>query len=330
MKTFDLSNDYKFIGTNVQKNLYQLYKIFGTKFYIKHKKLKVPVFLYKFKFEHSKRKPYFILEYFQLKQTDSLKPFKIDFFDSVKQTNNNNTYIANIHKSDTINGSKMVELVLAIQKKLNVEKTSLYDGAEIDCKDKKVDLSFFKLIEKRRTFYQKFGFSFSLEGAWPLLETLFDNKNNMASVIDNYITLFRKIKINEYVTKYKEVIDLVASVIKKQKFDNVEIKLLRSPYEDGNLYVKQDKIENELIELVGTSNKILKICIKTKKIYLYQLLIELLNDKKCDDFETIMKHIVKNNMHKIIIKSKQIVFNHIKIFKTIQIIRNNSKYEFVF
>ena len=41
MKTFDLSNDYKFIGTNVQKNLYQLYKIFGTKFYIKHKNLKV-------------------------------------------------------------------------------------------------------------------------------------------------------------------------------------------------------------------------------------------------------------------------------------------------
>jgi len=317
MKIFDLSKEYKFIGKDVQKNISVLYKKFGKRFTIKYKKMKVPVSLYKRIFKHS-GKTFFILEYYQTKRTEELKPFKIEFIDesSSDYKLNNTTYIANIHNTNEISGSQMVDLVVSIQRKLNVIKTTLFDGATIHCNNIEINLSFFKLIEKNRTFYQKFGFKYSTDGIWPLLKAMFGNKKNVQKIMHNSLNLFKKIKISEYITKHKQVIDLISNIIKKQDYHKTDI----SSYDFFNndpRYVKSSKIEEHLIEQVGISNKVLKICMNTKKKYLYQLLIELLNNKKCQEYDTIMKYIVENNQYQIKYMKKTITFNYIKLFNII-------------
>lgn len=321
MKTFDLSKKYNF-DNDVQKNIKKLYKKFGKRFNIKYKKNMIPVKLYKKVYKETGNS-FYVLEYYLKKQYEELKPFQILFYDESSETFDKNdiTYIGNIHRTEEISGSTMVKFVIELQKKLKVKKTTLYDGATVYCNDQKIDLSFFKLIEKKRTFYQKFGFKFSTDGIYQLRRIQYGSKENFQKIMNKCIDKFRKIKVSEYLKLHKQIVDLINIIIKKQDYKKVEI------ISKSNIYSKQYQIEKELLEQIQQSNNIIKILSDTKKVYLYQLLIELLKKGYCHYYNDIMEYIIKNNLYKIKYKSKTIIFNNLELFKIIFQLRQNSRFE---
>ena len=324
MKTFDLSKKYNF-DNDVQKNIKKLYKKFGKRFNIKYNKIMIPVKLYK-KIYKETGNSFYVLEYYLKKQYEDLKPFQILFYDESSQTFDKNdiTYIGNIHRTEDISGSTMVKFVIELQKKLKVKKTTLFDGATVYCNDQKIDLTFFKLIEKKRTFYQKFGFKFSTDGIYPLRRIQYGPKENFQKIMNRCIDKFRKIKVSGYLKLHKQIVDLINIIIKKQDYKKVEI--VNKEYEN-NIYKLDSQIEKELLEQIKISNKIIKILSDTKKVYLYQLLIELLKKGYCHYYSDIMEYIIKNNLYKIKYKSKTIIFNNLELFEIIFHLRNNSRYE---
>ena len=57
----------------------------------------------------------------------------------------------------------------------------LYDETKITYEGKDFDLSFFKLLEKGKTFYMKFGFDFELVNDEQWIYTAFTNKKIFTS-----------------------------------------------------------------------------------------------------------------------------------------------------
>jgi len=181
MLIFDLESKNIKFKSNLQANIRLLYYKFKDKFMIKDGNIIVPVRLELIKTHNVK---YYSL-YYDIEFRDNyLLPFKIDFIDTCKYKLNNNCYIANITKIENISGSTMVKLVLKILKILKVHIATLYDDTNIKCGDTKIGLSYFKLIEKQQSFYQKFGFKYMLKCS-PKED--FFNKFNSNRAINKYL-----------------------------------------------------------------------------------------------------------------------------------------------
>ena len=169
-------------------------------------------------------------------------PFKISFFSGPQKSGNllvgNDAYINNILKTDKISGSKMVLLVLEILKKLNVKEVSLHDGTQIDCGDTKLELTWFKLLEKKRGFYENLGFKYDIN-LWR--KNFFANKDTMYDHLHNQIDKFRKIKISYYKEKYQNIINLISNVIINQDFNKVDVGIKFGCYIDQMTEDMKDK-----------------------------------------------------------------------------------------
>ena len=218
MKTLDLNKDLGYKKGDLQNNIKDLKKKYGMKFMIKYKKFKIPV---KFKVNHKKLigLSYLSLQYDIKKKTHYLLPFQIDFLDSTGNSYklNNKVYIGEITKTDKISGSNMVKFVLELLKKLGTVTAKLYDGATVNCGNEELELSFFKLIEKNRKFYEKFGFKLTTKySSWS--RKIFPNNSTFYNILYQRIDQFKKIKISYYIKIYSKVLDLICNVIKKQDF----------------------------------------------------------------------------------------------------------------
>ena len=106
----------KSFNDNVGHNIKLIIKTFGKKFIIKINDFNIPIIIKKIKTDI----PYYVIKYDMPKRTYDLLPFKIAFIDICNRTINNNAYIQNIHKTDEISGTKMMECVLLILKELHV------------------------------------------------------------------------------------------------------------------------------------------------------------------------------------------------------------------
>lgn len=144
-------NDLK-MSYDVQQNIAYISKEFGDKFYIKINELIIPVTLIKVKIDATDIE-YYEMNYFENKKTKMHMPFSIVFVDK-NFKRGNNTCINFIRGTKKISGTNMIKICLEIQKFLHVKKTTLHDAASIKCDDKKLKLSFFKIIEKGKTYYQ--------------------------------------------------------------------------------------------------------------------------------------------------------------------------------
>ena len=337
MKTLDLNKDLGYKKGDLQNNIKDLKKKYGMKFMIKYKKFKIPV---KFKVNHKKLigLSYLSLQYDIKKKTHYLLPFQIDFLDSTGNSYklNNKVYIGEITKTDKISGSNMVKFVLELLKKLGTVTAKLYDGATVNCGNDELELSFFKLIEKKRGFYEKFGFKltsqFSYEG-----KRNFPDNSTMYNLLYQRIDQFKKIKISYYINTYSKILNLICNVIKKQDFNKVDIALryyveIQSNNINNNFeYVKQSDVKSKLLNLVGEINSLFEILRKTKNTFLYKLMIELFNDpKKCSGYKRINDLIIKNNIYMIKYGKNIIKFDYNKIFSDLGSIKwyTRLKYDF--
>ena len=324
MKILDLNHPPKFTD-NLQKNVLLLKKIFNKKFIIKDSDLEFPVYLYEIVEQDNPKMKYYSLIYNEEERYDWLLPFKIVFLDTIAVEKNNNCYIANIHKKDNISGSIMVTFVLKLLKLLHVEKAYLHDGANIQCanSDFNIDLSFFKLLEKGITFYQKFGFNFYLAENNSDLLLNFGSLDNMMKSLKNDLKNIHRIKIKYYRDAYIKILDIIKESIKNQDYENVKI-YLHHPYKP--YLVKPDKVKEHLLSTIRDIDSLLHIIKGSKRIYLTELMVDLLY-KDCNSYLKMEDLIFRNMFKGIKYRGKGIILKHHKIFRNLMFIRNNAIFE---
>lgn len=322
MKTFDLSKNINF-SDDVQKNLKILSNLYGKKFNIKTTKFSVPVILKKEKLIVDGITPYALIYDMDILEENEY-PFRILFSDGEPPKLGNDAHINHIHKTDNISGSEMVSLVLEILKKLQVKYASIYDGAKVNCGDSKMDLSFLKLIEKKRSFYEKFGFRYSVK--YNVLNTrkMFLTDEKFYKLLYQTIDKFRKIKVSYYKKKINDVITLISKVILNDDFGNVNLTIIRPNINYDKEYYYSPKKENkkklnELLKNFSDLNTILK---KSSEVYLFELMVRLFNED-CNQYLKITDWIIKSKYHFIQYKNKKITFDYKYIYKFLSFLRNN-------
>ena len=329
MKTFDLSKEYEFTK-DLQKNLKILKKKFGGKFLIKTKKFTIPVLLVQ-KEMRLRKKKYFQLRYDIERIEESLWPFIINFTESIRSLElGNNAQILHLHKTKEISGTNMVLLILEILKKLNTKQATLGDGTQIDCNGKKISLTLFKLIEKRRGFYENLGFKYDISNS-ENAKSIFKNEKKLYKFLYKNLDKFKKIKISYYENLYNKIIKLIADIIIKQDFESVDIGLknksgleLRTKGKKFNFIYKKKKDNRKyLINLIGQINDTLNLFKNTKKIYIYELMIELFY-KDCNKYILLMNNLIDNNLYFIEYNKTKYEFKKSFIIEFIYMARHNA------
>ena len=238
-------------------------------------------------------------------RTSSLYPFKIDFYDYVRGTLNNNSYIANIQKTDKISGTDMLKICLKINEVLGVKKTNLIDETTVKCKKEEIDLSFVKLLEYDKTFYTRLGFEFEItDNLDPLIK--FNDKQKLMEEIDRIIKVIRKIKISDIIDEYEKTLNLITKILKENNKENMDIMIDNwSTYKN----IEEIYIENpydELKDIFAECNDVLRILNKyPEEELLYTLLIKLFKDK-CEEYSILYKNLIENRRTKIIYGDKKI------------------------
>ena len=323
MKTFDVLKKYNFTD-DVQNNIKLLLKKFGSKFYIKYKKHIIPVEIYK-----DTNLKCFVLYYNIENRTYDLFPFKIYFRDPLKTELNNNTYIANIHKTENISGSEIVEIVIAINKILNVEKTYIHDGTEIKCGTFNYDLSYMKLLEKNTTFYLKFGFKF-ITIPIPYDTIRFNTNDEKYKYIIDLIAKCKKIKIITITKMYLKLLNLLNLIIKDQEYKYLKIQLNSAHYDPSNFWYKENASE-AIMELINETKLMLELFNNVKYKYLYKFMIYLFNDKeKCIKLDLINKCLIDSQRSKIIYKNIEINYSFLNNYKQLKQLRYSAMFEYIF
>jgi hypothetical protein len=293
-----------FLTNNLQTNLGKIYEKFGNNFLIKSNTVNFNINVILSKEKMPNDLSYYSLYYKEPFRTTHLKPFQIDFFDISKNIINNNSYIANIHKTQTISGSDMVKLCLEINKCLGAEKTYLFDGSSVKCGPDEFDLGFIKLIERKTTFYMNLGFKFAvgLNIEWPY--NRYTDETKLLNTINKLINNIRSIKINSIVSEYKKTLTLISKIITDNYSKPIEIKINNSNHTLTDFYYKENPIES-VTEIFNESKQVLEVlnyCIKTKKTtlnkYLYKLLTDLFK-YDCDKYGILLKYILDNQRYSI-------------------------------
>jgi hypothetical protein len=304
-KIFNLSKNYDFIVKyDVQNNIKNLHKMFGSEFLlecnINNKNIKIPVFL-----TYTSQKFYRLFYNIEDKTSTQLS-FKIDFIDDYTKKLNDICYISNIHKTDSIKGSEMIQLVNEINKKMGVKTAFLHDATTVYCGDIPYDLTFMKLIESNMGFYMKYGFDI-------------DNWKKKEIVL-KLVKSCRTVKNNDVKIIYTKLFDLIMSIINNENEKN-NIKFYEKYSDTPDDYDKwlAEYDINEVLENVNNLLKLLNTALYTSEIYLYQTMVRLFKDRaNCLDYNIIYKNCIDTRLYKIVYKNIVIEFTIFDDFRNLK------------
>lgn len=313
MKIFNLSdkNNYKLFNKDLQDNLNILHKLYGNKFYIlcniDKTEYKIPVLLRYPSSKYQKLK-YYTLQYYIQDRHNSLFPFKIEYYDFFELKLNNNCYIANIHKTNTISGQVMVKFVIELNRILGVQKAILFDGASVLCGSNPIDLSFMKLLENNNTFYMKLGFDIEIDPR-KIINIRYPNKNTKKKYLIKLVKKVKLIKNTNIIAFFENLLDLCVRIIKNSEYNKLKIYI---SYNKNNNYSKFVSSQHNIFELINKSISILDILKQSKEKYLYKTMINLFNDKNnCHKLVDLLNIIELTDIVKIEYKNTKINY---KIF----------------
>ena len=336
-KIFDLfstnSKIQKFKKREVQKNIKFIYDNYGENFSIKYKDHILPVNL-TIKCLPNGRK-YFSLKYDYPNRTVDLLPFRIDFIDNISMELNNITYIGDIHRTTSISGSEMVHICLRINKVLGAIKTRLIDDAGIYHNDKKLDLSYLKLLERGQTFYMKLGFDFELTNT-QFMYFKFDNNKQLKKYITELIDKIKSIKIQDIINEYNNILDLLNLAVKENNKKSFKI-ILTDEYDfiEQNFSRYKDKAFELIPELFNEVYYVLTILnnqnLNHNLTYLYELLIVLFkNPEKLNEYSKLIEYLTESYRHKIIYGDQEVTRVYNMDFMLLKKIRQDYFYSYTF
>jgi hypothetical protein len=257
---------------NYLQNIKYIIQTYGEEFHLKVYDLVLPVVLYKKQILTDKS--FYTLEYNIKKHSNDLLPFMV-MFDALYLPDT--VYIANFHKSKTETGSEIINFTLKFLKYLGVKYVNLYDGAQVDCDKYQIRLSLYKLLEKKRTFYERYGFKMCVMRENKLIN------NNIKLILDNLVDEFRKITTKEYITFLNKL-----DTILKDHDSNLSIEyntLLKS----RQMFMVNEK-DLKIFKFKNSYISCIKALQKTNKKLLYKALLKL----NCENYVKLIDLIFKN------------------------------------
>ena len=313
MSIFNLNT----LTSDVVNNIKIIIKTHGTRFTIDINDFKIPIIIKKVKTDIS----YYTMKYDIKERTHELYPFKICFIDICKSIINNNAYIANIHKTNKISGTNMVECVILILKELKVKKVYIGDGTEITCGHKKIDLSFFKLLQKHYTFYQKFGFKICEESCrnnYFILE--FGHIKNVSTILQNTLDQISKIPLYHIKQIINNIFNLLCKVIKNQDYNHLYF-YNYVDFENEPYMIDQTHNKNIVINWIKDIDTLFSFFNKeTKKITFIKFIIKQFNED-CNHYVMLHDILLHNYLFKIVYKNQTILLDYVPLFAIVRNIR---------
>jgi hypothetical protein len=312
----------------VQKNIKYIYEKYGESFNIKYKNHILPVILTK-KYLPNGRE-YFSLKYDIPDRTLELLPFRIDFIDNISMQLNNITYIGNIHRTTNISGNEMVNICLRINKLLGAKKTRLIDAAGIYFNNKKVDLSYLKLLERGQTFYMNLGFEFEITNT-QFMYFKFDNKKQLKKYVNELIERLKSIKIEDLKEEYSKILELINLAVKENNKDLFQI-ILTDEYEfvEQNFSRYKERPFESIPELFQECYYVLSILNNTKFTYLYELLVDLFRIQNKENYLKLIQFLSESYRHKIIYGEQEVTRTYNMDFMLLKKIRQDYFYSYTF
>lgn len=306
MLIFDLDEKNIKFKNKLQSNIRLLYYKFGNKFMIKDGNIIVPVSLEIIKTNNTK---YYSL-YYDIEYRDNyLLPFKIDFIDTCSYKLNNNCYIANITKYQNISGSVMVNFVLKILKILKAKIATLYDDTSIRCGDGKIGLSYFKLIEKQESFYQRFGFKYMLKcNPKEDFFNKFTSDKGINRFLQNIIESIKKIKLSELLDFYKLIISILIEVNENKNFDDL---MLIKEYIKGYIIYEKEITKKKIKSFIKDIQKFIDNLLEANKSYdtMFDLMINIFKNN-CELYTFFIDSMVNHYLIGIRYKNKNYITNY--------------------
>jgi hypothetical protein len=311
MNIFDLNNNDKnreLFSEYFNDNIKILLNTFGTEFILKLKNIEIPVVMLEQTGKFSDNK-YWYIKYSIWDRDQYLLPLKINLCNPFTYKTDGVTYIANITKLHNVSGTNMMNIALKLLEILKSTKTYVWDAATVSCGLETMDLSFFKLLEKGKTFYQRFGFRFTIENI-DNLKFNFKDDSTLQKTIFEYIDKLKKIKIEYIIKSYSIILSVLTNVINTQNYNKLNI-YYYSPYEP----YKTSKItkRKKVLDIINEIDIILKITNTSHNTYLYQdMIYYFYND--CKKYLDIMKYIIDNQIYMIKYDKKKYILKDVDIF----------------
>ena len=334
--------DFPKMENNLQKNLLEIHEIVGKQFIIKFNSHLIIAAFYKNK-NFTNEREFFRLYYegeiidgkiVKRKNTIyNLYPFIIDFIDPITVELNDHAYISTIHKTDNISGSEMVEIVKKINEIFGVKKVYLHDKAIIECHGgHTLSLSLFKLIEKGRTFYSKFGFDFDVNNINNFYMNKFDSVDQLKNKVDFLVNQIKGIKTKTLIQFVEDIMDIIDLVVRNNDYENLIIKKTLNVLKDTrtDLYEisnPKDSIKDLFDKLIN----MLHILKDVKQEYFYQYLIEVFNDpNKNIKYKEMIDFLTLDNIYLIKYHNKEVTNDFDFYFKNLNVIKKDHYYVYKF
>ena len=212
-----------------------------------------------------------------------------------------------------------MNIILSINKLLNVKKIYLYDKSYIDIGNIKKELALKLLFEKNTTFFLNYNFKYIIN--YTNYFFTFNSNKDLNEYINKLLIKSKKIKIKSIKKMYNNLSELLLIILNNQNYDNLKIKIkkLDNSYYKNN---SNDSIIKIINELFNETKLMLELLNDINNIYFYELFIKIFNEDS-NKYNLIYKYIIKNNIDYIIYKNKKIKYNYSCIQKLCIILENN-------
>jgi hypothetical protein len=316
----------------LQSNLDYIEKQYGHSFIITSKTLNisVPVKLYKERIEPVEIE-YYTLIYDIDNRLFDMFPLKINFIDTQTKNLNSNAYISNIHATETLSGTQTVKIALEILKKFGTEKVYIIDGTTVICQQNGLDydLTFYKLLEKNKTFYTNLGFDFDISTTDSYIMDV-KNVKKLKKFINKMLNCCKKIKVSTLIKDYKKLLKMCYESI--ENADNkiivrcTNIHYLVYPEQVKNIWL----CNTNVMSLVQECREMLYLLKFSNEKYLYKILVNVFKSQdKCSLIELFEKWILHSKIYEIEYNNQIINREYLSCFKILKTFRY-SNYSYTF
>jgi hypothetical protein len=323
MKTLILTNEYNFTN-NVQRNLDTLFNMMYDEkkkathrvavFKIKHNDIIMKVKLAKIK-SITNNVEFYTLFYKKI-INDDMSPLKIDYIHPFTLEVNNDCYIASLHRIENMSGTQIMDIMIKLNKLLNVKNVYLSDGSTVIIGDQKKDLSIMKMLETNKTYYMRFGFDFTLYGMVNYIYK-FNNIDDLHKLVNKTIKKIRNITTKQIHDEYTNLTDMLNRV-DDNNIDKLKIYFKGRPsiVPASLSKIYKSSVTKDVVEgLKAEAINVIDVISKFNHTYIYEILVDLFNKRDeryiilNDYLMSSTRYIIKFEKH--IIKRKYITWFHL-------------------